>query len=223
MDWFTSDTHFNHANVIVYCSRPFCDVEEMNRAMIERWNARVGKDDTTYHLGDFALSNKARIAEFRRALNGRIVLILGNHDRSRKAMLECGFDEAHEEGVYWSADHGEFLLHHEPLYVKGESESILDLPERFAGHLCGHIHEKWAARVVQPYNRPVINVGVDQNNFQPITFEEALARPQRPSVSAGKLLKCRACPRTIAKAESFENGCPKCGARETEPFSYEET
>ncbi len=212
--WFTSDNHFGHRAIIIYCSRPFRDVEEMNRAMIERWNARVRPEDEVFHLGDFALTNRARIAEFRRALNGRIVLILGNHDRSRKAMLECGFDEVHEVGIYSAPGFGEVLLHHEPVFDYST--------ERFKLHGCGHIHEKWASRTT-PDGGLIVNVGVDQNDYQPITFEEALARPQRPSVSAGKLLKCRACPRTIAKAESFKNGCPKCGARETEPFSYEET
>ena len=34
--FFTSDTHFNHANVIKYCARPFASLEVMNREMITR-------------------------------------------------------------------------------------------------------------------------------------------------------------------------------------------
>ena len=32
--FFTSDTHFNHANIIRFCNRPFKDVSHMNEAII---------------------------------------------------------------------------------------------------------------------------------------------------------------------------------------------
>ena len=43
--WITSDTHFGHANIIGLCNRPFDSVEEMDHALIDNWNARVGADD----------------------------------------------------------------------------------------------------------------------------------------------------------------------------------
>ena len=76
--WFTSDHHFNHANIIEYCHRPFLSVEEMNETMIERWNERVNPDDTVYHLGDFCLS--ADPDRFLRRLKGCILLVPGGHD-----------------------------------------------------------------------------------------------------------------------------------------------
>jgi len=53
--FFTSDTHFNHANIIKFCDRPFKDVELMNETLIANWNRVVGLDDTVFHLGDFCL------------------------------------------------------------------------------------------------------------------------------------------------------------------------
>ena len=44
--WLTADTHFGHQNIIRYCQRPFDRVEEMDRVLVQRWNARVGVDDT---------------------------------------------------------------------------------------------------------------------------------------------------------------------------------
>ena len=53
--WLISDTHFDHANIIKYCNRPFKDVDEMNNTIWQNWNSVVDADDIVYHLGDFAL------------------------------------------------------------------------------------------------------------------------------------------------------------------------
>ena len=42
--FFTSDTHFNHANIIRFCNRPFKDVSHMNEAIISNWNRVVGQE-----------------------------------------------------------------------------------------------------------------------------------------------------------------------------------
>ena len=78
--FITSDNHFNHKNIIKYCDRPFDSVEEMNEAMIERWNETVSKDDVVLHLGDFCKGNVWMIKQIRERLNGTIILIIGNHD-----------------------------------------------------------------------------------------------------------------------------------------------
>jgi calcineurin-like phosphoesterase family protein len=166
VDYFTSDTHFGHANVIGYSHRPFRDVEEMNRAMIERWNARVRPEDTVFHLGDFAMGPRERYAEYARALNGKKVLILGNHDRGAPFMREIGFHEVYRRQVYIPGGYiGGTLLRHHP-------QDDLDA-KGFSLQLCGHVHEKWAQRRT-PGGHRIINVGVDQHDYRPITFEEAL-------------------------------------------------
>ncbi len=52
--WFTSDTHFGHANIIRFCDRPFKDIQEMNERLIANWNAVVRPGDSVYHMGDFS-------------------------------------------------------------------------------------------------------------------------------------------------------------------------
>ncbi len=54
MDWFTADSHFDHANVIKYCQRPFDDTDEMNAMIIANINAVVMPQDNLWHLGDFS-------------------------------------------------------------------------------------------------------------------------------------------------------------------------
>ena len=73
--YFISDTHFNHANIIKYCNRPFKDVEEMDKTLIKNWNNIVRDKDIVYFLGDFVLSkNKVeRAKELMELLNGEII------------------------------------------------------------------------------------------------------------------------------------------------------
>ena len=78
--FFTSDTHFWHNNVIKFCNRPFSSIEEMNDTIIENWNRVVDKNDIVIHLGDFCFCGSDKFKELVEKLNGRIYLILGNHD-----------------------------------------------------------------------------------------------------------------------------------------------
>jgi len=44
--WFIADTHFSHTNIIRYASRPYTNVEKMDRSLIDNWNQNVGKELT---------------------------------------------------------------------------------------------------------------------------------------------------------------------------------
>ncbi len=157
--WFTSDTHFSHANIIEFCGRPFANVEEMDREMVARWNARVQPGDTVYHLGDFAFGPYENIAKFRVQLNGDITLVVGNHDRSRQRMREAGFPTVLSE-LALICECKTLFLSHKPAVEPG---FLVDF------HLHGHVHERYARRGNQ------INVGVDVRGFAPATLEELLA------------------------------------------------
>ena len=82
--WFTSDTHFGHANIIEYCSetRPFATIDEHDEAIETYWNETVAPDDTVYFLGDFLMGHdKAeRMLEIAPRLHGKKIAVLGNHD-----------------------------------------------------------------------------------------------------------------------------------------------
>lgn len=81
MTFFTSDQHFGHFNIIRLCSRPFGTVEEMDEALLSKWNAKVKADDIVYILGDLFF-RAAKIEPILKALNGRKHLIVGNHDHT---------------------------------------------------------------------------------------------------------------------------------------------
>jgi len=86
MDWFTSDLHLGHFNIIRYCKRPFSTVEEMDNTIIDNINDRVSINDTLYIMGDFAFTKeRSRWFEVWREYRNRIhckhvVLVCGNHD-----------------------------------------------------------------------------------------------------------------------------------------------
>lgn len=174
MIFVTSDTHFHHAAVVEYCKRPFTDVEAMNEALIANWNARVRPEDEIIHLGDFAFGPRSKLAPTLERLNGHKTLVRGNHDRSKSAMLAAGFDDVCDR-LEWT-DNGSRRLYfaHIPLGVSEPRPRKYDPPlvRPAPPHdfwLCGHVHEHFRRR------GNVINVGVDQWNFRPITIDEALA------------------------------------------------
>ena len=84
----TSDIHFNHANIIVYCPERGNSVEAMNERIIANWNEVVSYDDNVYILGDVAMGKIDLAPKLIRRLNGNKILIRGNHDKSLSRMIK---------------------------------------------------------------------------------------------------------------------------------------
>jgi len=174
--WFTADLHLGHSNIIEYCDRPFTDVDEMNRALIDNWNEAVAADDTVWVIGDFALGKIADTLRLVAELAGHKILVAGNHDRcwdghGRRAdgwterYLDAGFAEVIQGSTKIKIGKAKAVLCHFP--YRGDSHDhdrfVDQRPiDQGAWLLHGHVHERWAQ------NGRMINVGVDANNFQPI-------------------------------------------------------
>ena len=179
-----SDTHFGHTNSWEKFKlpngdplRPFTSTEEMDEAMVERWNAKVGPHDTVYHLGDVVI-NKKSLHHVKR-LNGKKRLIRGNHDIFKdKDYTEVGFTALY--GVRVFVD--KFILSHIPLHP----DCVTD---RFKVNVHGHLH---ANEITHEYDtgmgstfhadygiRPdprYLCVSVEHTNYEPLSFEEVEAR-----------------------------------------------
>jgi len=178
MIYLTSDMHFNHANILAYCKRPWLQdgdydyktkrwasqeikearAEEMNEVLIANWNSVVSEGDTVYHLGDFSFSRgSSEPPQFwEDKLNGKIVHIKGNHDRSRSLdALECA--------MFKTRAFNFFLIHRPPHRVE-------EIPDFCDVVLCGHVHEKWDHIWVGDV--PVVNVGIDVRDFKPINLNQ---------------------------------------------------
>jgi len=80
-DWFTSDPHFLHKNIITFANRPFGTVEQMDAAMINAWNDCVQPGQNILCLGDFSLSkDQTALDRIMSRLQGNKFIIPGNHE-----------------------------------------------------------------------------------------------------------------------------------------------
>lgn len=126
--FFTSDTHFGHANIIRFCNRPFQNVEEMNEVLIENWNKVVSKDDTVFHLGDFAFGGSSVWNSIIPRLNGHINLIIGNHDRKNlRQGYMLYFDMVVPQLQIEIEDNSIYLIHYPFLCYGGSYRGVWQL------------------------------------------------------------------------------------------------
>ncbi len=155
--WVTSDTHFHHRNILKYEaeSRPFKDRDEMDAELVKRWNDVVSPSDVVFHLGDFAFAGKNYISSIAHQLNGRKILLLGNHDRESKIdWISCGFDTVHERPFILD---GKFIFSHEPL---------AEIPDGMV-NIYGHVH---GSRFFSTFENNRYCVCVERHNCAPIEW-----------------------------------------------------
>lgn len=153
--WFVSDLHFGHNNILTYCKRPFASVEEMDQALVDKWNVHVRPNDTVYCLGDMAFHNYERISQ----LNGRKILTPGNHDHERAKKVFPHVQEVTQEVHYLKIDkERRFVLCHYPF------ESWR---REYRYHLHGHAHGSSSKKDFR------LDVGIDATKlYRPIHLDE---------------------------------------------------
>jgi calcineurin-like phosphoesterase family protein len=184
--FLVSDTHFGHTGVCRFTRndgvtklRPWDSAEEMDEAMVKRWNDRVRPNDKVYHLGDVVINRRALKTLAR--LNGDKVLIRGNHDIFRDDEYREYFRELRAYHVM-----NGMILSHIPIHA----ESL----GRFGTNIHGHTH---ANRVMiktrwgntEQYDETIDVryhcVCVEQTDFAPILFEDVIKRIEAEGGSIG--------------------------------------
>lgn len=165
--FFTADLHFGHANIIDYCRRPFRNVDHMNEMLIENYNRVVGVNDKCYILGDVGFMKVDALYALLCRLNGRKVLIAGNHDEKimeNREMFCAVFEEIHEF-LQIRVNDVRFVLCHYPL---------LAWPRGIMLH--GHCHGTAKYPTNNYGAKHILDVGVDCHGWRPITADEAQYR-----------------------------------------------
>ena len=176
--WFTSDLHLNHSKIIEYCNRPFSNVEEMNEAIIGNWNKVVSPEDVVFCLGDIALGGSGAWNTLIPQLNGKIHLILGNHDiRNWRESYKKLFESVSEQ-LTVEIDKKTFILTHFPLLCYhgtwGTEMNVINL--------IGHVHTLKANNSGKDFERlqylfpTQYDVGVDFNDYRPISYNQVMEK-----------------------------------------------
>jgi calcineurin-like phosphoesterase family protein/2'-5' RNA ligase len=155
----TSDLHLDHTNIIKYCDRPFITTKEMNKTLINNWNRTIRKKDTVYFLGDLAYGKSSKSTDYwLKKLNGKIIFIRGNHDKSDKIKFHDNYILEYESE--------KFYLTHRPD----------DVPKDWKNWaICGHHHNNKPSEFpfIDQENKR-INISVELTKYQPIDFDKIL-------------------------------------------------
>jgi len=170
--FITSDTHFCHSQPFLYEPRGFTSTEEMNEAIIERWNSIVKPNDRVIHLGDIMLNDNEKGIECLKRLNGEICLIYGNHDSlTRQKLIQSECQSIISLGYAHMFKHGKMSIYlsHYPTLTANYDEKY------FSQHvlaLHGHTHQQ--ANFMYPNNPFCYHVGMDSHNCTPVSLDEII-------------------------------------------------
>lgn len=176
--FFTADTHFGCARTLAVRKRPFASREEMDVALIARWNAVVGEDDEVYHLGDFASFDGEGVGAYADRLRGRVHLIIGNNDDA-DAIARTGRFASIAQMRELTLEGQRIFLCHYPMR---------DWPNAWRGawHVFGHVHGRFD-------DKPLglsLDVGVDSHGYAPVAFA-AIARTMAAREHAREAARAR--------------------------------
>jgi calcineurin-like phosphoesterase family protein len=176
MNYYISDLHLGHANIIKYCSRPFVSVEEMNETLIKNWQSVVTEKDTVYIIGDLIFRSGEAPESYLRKLPGKKILVKGNHDDSwlKKPGIANFFEEICDIKVIKDRVNDtsvKLTLSHFPLVEWHSSQH---------GGIClyGHVHNSMLEptfSILQSLPNSY-NVGADILGFTPQPLSEVIRR-----------------------------------------------
>ena len=133
--FYISDWHYGHDNIIAFDNRPFKNVDEMNKMLVENWNSVVSSGDVVYVLGDMFWCNLNVSLPVLNSLNGQKFLIKGNHDRCNDGRFLKKFVKV-TEYLEVDDDGRKIVLCHYPIPC---------FKNHFYGwyHLYGHVHSSF--------------------------------------------------------------------------------
>ena len=165
--WVTSDFHFNHKKILNTC-RDFYSIKDHNEYIVSQYNSVVAKDDLVYVLGDIGFYDLKYVGKWIKKLNGRKILILGNHDQgSIEEYKRMGFIDVVNHPIYYS---DKIILSHFPA------------KEAFQNQFCINVHGHLHGAILSLPN--YFNCNLEMTNYKPINikqFEEIAEEMCKPT------------------------------------------
>lgn len=175
MKFFTADLHLGHTNILQMQQRPFKNLDEMNKIIIDNINATVSNytNDELYLLGDLShhIKPEETIELISKIKCNKKYLCIGNHDKA-DAIKKLAPDLFKDIQYYYQdiCDQGAvFHLMHYPLASwKNQRRS-----KTFMLH--GHIHSKPEYNLENKKNHILkFDCGVECCNYYPISSKQIL-------------------------------------------------
>lgn len=166
-NYFSSDFHLCHANVIRYDKRPFNNVDEMNEVILEEYNKTVKPGDNFYFLGDFCFDTR-RTEEFLKQMNGNLFFIRGNHDKHDTIKLYQKYGIYLGEQKMIKIKDAESPRGNQEIVLNHYRMDVWDKSHHGAWHLFGHSHGSLPDRL----DSRCFDVGCMIWDYIPLSYEE---------------------------------------------------
>ena len=172
--WAIGCLHLGHHNIYKFrrddgeLLRPYADnAADGDDYVLQRWQETIAPNDKVYVMGDVVIARKA--FPKLEGLNGRKVLIKGNHDIFKLKDYLPYFDDIRAEHKV-----DRFILSHRPIHP--------DMPHWCIGNIHAHTHDRFVqmdteeGRVRDPR---YFNTCVEANDFRPVLLQDAMNELRR--------------------------------------------
>lgn len=150
--YFIGDLHIGHENMAF--RRGYDTLEEYHITLISTWNTTISNTDIVYICGDLAI-NINKCIDVLTKLNGKKVLILGNHDTNKNIKKL----QPYLHGICSSISFEGIVFTHIPVHPfeleRGRSRA----------NVHAHLHEKYFV------DRRYTSVSVERIGLKPLPFD----------------------------------------------------
>lgn len=171
-DFYTSDHHWGHKNIISYCNRPFSSLLEMHRVFVANYNKTVTRDSKVLWLGDCFFGDYTHpvvMEGLLKELKGKKYLLRGNHDKFVKTstFLKAGFEAVFQTHFTAKIKDTPVRYSHYPYMDAGHITALRPAKEDNLPLVHGHTHE-----ALKLTNDNTVHIGVDAWDFCPASVED---------------------------------------------------